>query len=64
MKAIIQAQIHCGECGSLMQYHKENTMVRCNQLKCSERHVEYLAPTIELAKPVEEKPKKAARNAK
>lgn len=50
MKAIIRTEINCGECGSLMQYHKESTLVRCNQLKCKERHVNYLAPTIELAK--------------
>lgn len=50
MKAIIRTEINCGECGSLMQYHKESTLVRCNQLKCKERHVNYLAPTIELVK--------------
>ncbi len=50
MKAIIRTEINCGECGSLMQYHKESTVVRCNQLKCKERNVEYLAPTIDLEK--------------
>ena len=61
MKAIIRTEINCGECGSLMQYHKESTVVRCNQLKCKERNVEYSAPTIELVKanePVQEKPKR------
>lgn len=63
MKAVIQSQIHCGECNSLMQYHEENTKVRCNQLKCEQRHVEYLAPTIEL-EPVEKPEKASAKNGK
>ena len=48
MKAIIITEIKCGECGSLMQYHKESKVVRCNQLKCRERRIEYKAPSITL----------------
>ena len=58
MKAIIRTEINCGECGSLMQYHKESTVVRCNQLKCKQRHVDYLAPTIDLVKANEPEKKK------
>lgn len=63
MKAIIRTEISCGECGSLMTYHKESTLVRCNQIKCAERHVEYLAPTIELIKSDEPEKKKRGRPA-
>ena len=42
----------------MMQYHEDNK-VKCNQLKCSERGVEYEAPTIELVKIKVKKPRKA-----
>ena len=58
MKAMIHTEIRCGECSGMMQYHEDNK-VKCNQLKCSERGVEYEAPTIELVKIKVKKPRKA-----
>lgn len=48
MEAKIKAEINCGECGGMMQYHENGKYVRCNTLKCSQRHINYLAPTITL----------------
>lgn len=69
MKAKIKCEINCGECGGQMQYHENGKFVRCNTVKCSQRHVNYLAPTIDLIKEgeVSEKSKssgktKAAKN--
>lgn len=48
MKATIHTEVRCGECGSVMQYHEGNK-VRCvHNLKCSQRNVEYHAPSVEL----------------
>lgn len=50
MKAPIRVEVLCGECNGQMQYHENGKFVRCNTLKCSQRHVNYLAPTIQLEK--------------
>jgi len=50
MKAQIRVEVLCGECNGQMQYHQEGKFVRCNTIKCSQRHVNYLAPTIQLEK--------------
>lgn len=50
MKAKLMVQVQCGECNSQMNYHEEGKFIRCNGLKCPARHINYLAPTIELIK--------------
>ncbi len=46
MRAIINVEITC-ECGGLMQPHQDK-YVRCHKIKCKHRHINYLAPTVDL----------------
>lgn len=62
MKAKLNTPLQCGECGSLLQYHQENKYVRCTQLKCSQRLINYLVPTIELH--TEDQPEEAPKRGK
>jgi DNA-directed RNA polymerase subunit RPC12/RpoP len=65
VKSTIHAEYKCGECGGMMQYHENSTKLRCTKLKCSQRNIEYLVPTIELEpvnKPVKKNVKQAAKN--
>jgi len=64
MQAKLKVQLQCGECNGQMHYHDNDKYVRCNTIKCKERHINYLAPTIELSKEKlneAEKPAKPAR---
>jgi hypothetical protein len=65
MQATIHTEVRCGECGGVMQYHKESTVLRCTRLKCSQRNIEYKAPTIDLElanKPEQKRGRKAAKD--
>ena len=65
MKAMIHTEVRCEECSGMMQYHN-NTLVKCNTIKCSQRGIEYHAPTIKLESVAdkEAEDKKAATSAK
>lgn len=65
MKATIHSEFRCGECGGKMQDHDSSTKLRCTKLKCKERNIEYLAPTINLElanKPEKRRGKQAAKD--
>jgi DNA-directed RNA polymerase subunit RPC12/RpoP len=61
MQAKLQVQMNCAECNGQLQYHENGKYVRCNTIKCSHRHVNYLAPTLELLKEKLDEPAKPAR---
>lgn len=62
MKAKIHTELRCGECNGMMQYHNE-TMVRCTNIKCDQRNVEYEVPTIDLVKAGQKKVKRGRKAA-
>lgn len=64
MKAIIHTEVRCEECGGMMQYHMDSKFVKCNTLKCSQRGVEYFAPTVTLDPVIKKKAKAKAKEVK
>lgn len=61
MQAKLKVQLQCSECNGQMHFHEEGKYVRCNTIKCKERHINYLAPTIDLIKDKVDEPAKPTK---